>query len=468
MSIKRLVVVGGGIAGLAAAWTARRLADTVPGGLEVLVLERESAVGGKARTVRDQGYVVETGPTGFLSGRPELTRLIAEASLDGEVLPANPAAAHRFLVRKGRLREIPLHPLRFARSGLLSPFGLLRLLGEPLIPRRTGAADESVWEFAARRLGRQVADRLVAPMALGVFAGDAKRLSLSAAFPRMAALEAQYGSLLKAVAARRGSTSSGALTSFHDGMETLPRTLATRGGFEVRCGTAVMFLRLDAGRWRVGTSRDREPIPADAVLLCCEAPAAAALVLDLAPDACAALRAIPYPPVAVVALGYPRDACRGVPVGFGALIARTEGYRMLGNLWDTYLYPGRSPEGTLLIRVMFGGAVDPGVEDLVGEDLVALAVGEVERLYGIRGSPSYQRVIRWPRAIPQYDVGHRERVAAIEAAAARLPGLAIAGAGLHGVAFPDAAGSGVRAGEGMVTWLRQGAGVGEYLPNHPR
>ncbi|MEW6073038.1 MAG: protoporphyrinogen oxidase, partial [Planctomycetota bacterium] len=196
---RRVVVVGGGISGLAAAWMAWDVlaAAGAPAPDDVILLEAAPAVGGKARTIARAGWTVEGGPTGFLDNEPVLDRLIARAGL--EKLPADAAAARRFLVRGGVAREIHAHPLRLARSGLLSPAGLLRVALEPFVPRRADPADESIWDFARRRLGLQIADRLIAPLVLGVFAGDARRLSLASSFPRMAELEAEHGSLVRAL-----------------------------------------------------------------------------------------------------------------------------------------------------------------------------------------------------------------------------------------------------------------------------
>ncbi len=449
-------MVGGGIAGLSAAWAASRRAADVAGGLEVLLLERDAEVGGKARSRSGGGWLMEAGPGGFLDGRPELERLIVESGMAAERLPAAAAAARRFIYRAGRLREVAANPVAFARSGLLSAGGMLRILAEPLVPARRGGDDETVWDFAARRIGRQAADRLVLPMALGIFAGDARRLSLAAAFPRMAALERDYGSLVKALVARRGKTSTGRLTSFQHGLQSLPRALAQRGGFTVRCGAAVRAL-LRAGGGLDGSGRawgvvvaGEEPIPADAVVLAGEPYAMAPLLRPLDAGAAADLEAIPCPAVTVVALGYEAADAAGVPRGFGVLIARGEGFRALGHLWETSLYPGRGPDGHVLIRAMYGGAVDPEAGALAEDEALALARSEAERLYGIAAAPRFARVHRWARAFPQYEVGHLERVARIERAAAAFPGLAVCGNGLHGIAFADAATSGVRAGERLA------------------
>ena len=449
----RLVVVGGGIAGLAAAWSARSTAEAAGVALDVLVLERNDQVGGKARTIVRDGWMVEGGPSGFLGGRAELDRLLQASGLADSAVQARAAAKRRFLYRAGRLREIKPSPLGFARSGIMSAGGMMRIAVEPFVPRWHGTDDETVWAFAARRLGSEAADRLVSPMTLGIFAGDARRLSLASAFPKMEKLEAEHGSLIRGMIARRGRTSAGPLTSLRDGMQSLPLKLAENGGFSVRCGATVSRIeRADVG-WTVFVDGDGEGIEAEAVVIAAEPWAAAQLLRPLDAAASRALDAIPCPPVTVVALGFDASARERIPDGFGVLIARGEGFRMLGNLWETSLYPGRGPDGGILVRAMFGGAVDTPIGELGEDEMLALARLEVARLYGLTSAPVFEHVVRLKRAIPQYEVGHAGRVAAVDRAVASMPGLAVTGFGLRGVAFGDAASDGVRTGESLAHWL---------------
>ncbi len=453
MMAPRLVVVGGGISGLAAAWAARRLADERGQPLEILVLERSAVVGGKARSIARDGWLVEAGPSGFLGGRPAMERLVQEAGLSSDVVPAGVASSRRFVYRAGRMRSIVPNPIALARNGVLSVRGIGRMLLEPFIPRRLETGDETVWDFAARRLGREVADRMVRPMALGIFAGDARRLSLGSAFPRMAALEREHGSLIRGMIARKGKTSSGALSSFRHGMQSLPLALARSGRFTVRCNATVEALARADDQWQVMVAGDTAAIPADGVVLAGEPWAMASLLRPHDLTAAEALDAIPCPPIAVVALGFAPAAAARIPAGFGVLITRDEGFRMLGNLWETHLYPERSPEGHVLVRAMLGGAVDPGIGSLSEEEVVQLAKAEVARLYGITDPPVFQQVERVARAIPQYEVGHRERVARVEQALARLATIDATGFGLRGVAFADAASDGVQTGVRMAARL---------------
>lgn len=447
--MRRVVVVGGGIAGLAAAWAARSASD----GLVVRVLEQGDMVGGKARTISRDGWLVEGGPTGFLSGTPEMDRLIAACGSDLTPIPANAAAARRFILVGGRMRRATPNPVALVSSGLLSVGGMLRLLADLGIPAKRDGSDESIWAFASRRIGSEAADRLIAPMTLGVFAGDARHLSLAAAFPRMSALEREHGSLIRGMIARRGRISSGALTSFAGGMQALPGALAAHGGFQIDVRTAATRIVRAGKGWEITHSRSSAPLLADAIILAVDPAAAAALLREHDGLLAAELESIPCPPVAVVALGYGPQVQSRIPIGFGVLIARGEGYRMLGNLWDSQLFPNRAPDGHVLIRAMYGGGVDAAAASLPPGELANLARGEVARLYGLDATPVFEQVVQWPMAIPQYQLGHLERVKRIDGRTAALQGIFLTGSALHGVAFPAAAAHGVQTGERAVKWL---------------
>jgi len=501
----RIVVVGAGISGLAAARAAADRAREADSGVEVLVLERDEQVGGKARTLEEEGWLLEAGPGSFLDNEDDFRRVVEAAGFEDEQLAADEAARHRYLARDGELREVPTHPLRFATSGLLGPLGLLRVLIEPLIPavadhRRprdtadtngTGTPgqvdeaqrDESVWEFAARRLGTQVADRLVSPMVLGIYAGDARRLSLPAAMPRLASLEREHGSLIKGMLARRRESPgrelstgpSGKLSSFRRGMQSLPQALASALDITVRCGAPVTAVTRAAERgqatgkrektgagettgqgageasgdepvYHVHVQGDPEPIPAAALILAGEAFAMAGLLRELAPRTAAVLGEIEMPAVTVVGLGYGPGAAETVPRGFGVLVPRSEEIRTLGCVWDSLVFPDRSPESHLLVRAMLGGTVDRGAGDLDEEAALELARREMARLLGLPGEPAFARAIRWPRAIPQYDLDHTARVRTAQDELADRPGLYVAGNCLAGVSFARSGATGWRLG----------------------
>jgi oxygen-dependent protoporphyrinogen oxidase len=450
--VRRLVVIGGGISGLAAAW-AGRAARKPTGGLEITVLESGPDVGGAAQSIARDGWLAEAGPNGFLSGSPAIDRLIDAADLKDQLLPANTAAARRYIYWRGRIRRVTPNPFGLMRAGLLSPVGALRLLLELGVSRRPGADDESIDEFVVRRFGAEAAERLARPMTLGVFAGDARALSLPAAFPQLAALERDYGSVIRGMVARRGSGQRGKLTSFAGGMAVLPRELARRGRFDVSCNAPVNAISTADGQWRVHVTGREAPLAADAVVVATGARAASQLIRSIDPGAAAELAAIEAPAVSVVALGYGPEASPRIPVGFGVLIARDNGFRTLGNLWESQIFPGRAPAGHTLIRVLYGGGADPAAGALDHDELATLARAEVRRLYGLEHDPIFEEVIRWPQAIPQYTIGHGARVARIGQAMASHPGLFIAGAALRGVALPAAAAAGMEAGERAAALL---------------
>ncbi len=491
--MKRLVIIGAGISGLCAAHEAARHRGEVADGLEILVLEASPTVGGKARTIKRDGWLVETGPAGYLDNEPEFAELLARIGIGDEKIEANEAAARRYLLH-GRLREVKANPLAFARSGVVGPAGLLRMMAEPFIPRAAPerAETESIWDFARRRLGVEAADKLIAPMVLGVFAGDARRLSVSACFPRLVALERDHGSLIRGMIATRKKRArdqrfsngpSGKLVSFRHGLQSVAVALADSDEFTVRCdarvkGIEAVTTTLEAAtatlgtvtmadkgsdrgspRYRVLVGGDAAPIEANAVIAAGEAFANADAVADIAPEVAAALREIATPPVVVVSLGFKPQAASSFPTGFGVLIPRDQGYRILGSIWDSQLFPGRSPEGHVLVRAMLGGSVDPEVAALDDAALVELVRDELARIFGLSSAPVFAEVTNWRRAIPQYDLEHPSRVARIEAALEHVPGLFLAGNGLHGVAFSKSAVTGMRQGRRAALWLAGAANV---------
>ncbi|MFN8179201.1 MAG: protoporphyrinogen oxidase [bacterium] len=465
--MKRLVVVGAGVSGLAAGWAARRVRDGGGEPFEILVLERAAQSGGKVRTIRRDGFLVEAGPTSYLDDSLALDALIRELGLAERRQAASRAAARRYLVLGGRLRELGGNPLQFFASGILSPWGIARLFAEPFV-RPGGPETETLWEFGRRRLGREAADRLIAPMALGVVAGDARRLSAAATFPSIWELEREHGSLLRGMIAKMKArkrareagqpVTSGRLASFDEGMQALPRALAAVEGVTVRCGVDVRaVLRDRSGALAVRLAG--ETLPADAVIVATESHAAAELLQDTAPGVAARLAEIEVPPIAVVALGFDAAALPDLPAGFGALIPRPEGIRHLGSLWDSHIFAGRAPEGRVLLRLMFGGGVDPAAASLDDPSLLALAREELARYVTVSRPPVFQEIARWPRAIAQYDSAHLARRRDVDAGLARCGDVFLAGTSLAGVGVPRAVESGLAAGRLAAERLRRPSAV---------
>jgi protoporphyrinogen/coproporphyrinogen III oxidase len=439
----RTVVAGGGIAGLSLAFALRQ---RLPPDDEVVVLERGARPGGNIRTDAIDGYLCEWGPNGFLDNVPETFALISALGLDARVVRSSDAARRRYIYRHGRLHEVPTGPGAFLRSGLLSWPGKLRLAWEPFAPGPP-PGDETIHAFASRRIGREAADALVDPMVSGIFAGNARDLSLRACFAKMAEMEAQYGGLVKALIGKmreRGfrrkpdaapvGAPTGALTSFTGGTQDLIDALAARLGPALRLRTAVTGLTRQGAGWHVQTDRD-EPFDADAVVLAAPAGVSADLVEPWDVPLATTLRAIPSAPLAVVCVGYDEaevTRTRGPLDGFGFLVPRGEGLRILGALWDSSVYPGRAPGGRVLIRAMIGGAHDRSVLALSDDELLATVRTDLRRAMQLDTEPSFVRIFRHPLGIPQYTVGHLDRLAAIEARLAAWPGLFLAGNAYRG------------------------------------
>ncbi len=474
--MKRVVVVGGGISGLATAYRLAEGAKAAGLPLALTVLEAESRAGGKIVTERREGFTVEGGPNGFLDGKPETVRLARDLGLGERLLGSSDAARKRFVFRHGVLHALPESPPAFFRSQLMSLRGRLRILAEPFIPPAPPDVDESLAEFGRRRLGAEAVDALLDPMVSGVYAGDPNRLSVWACFPRIKELERDHGSLIRALLAvqraRRKAIASGQtvatgggpsgpsgkLTSFAEGTQLLVDTLATALGERVRVAAPVRDItRGEADAYQVHLDAG-ERLDADAVVLACPAYATAEILATIAPAASLAAREIGYSPAVVVALGFERAAVQHPLDGFGFLIPRSERRRILGSLWTSSIYPGhRAPDGRILLRTIVGGARNPELAGLAPDELVKLVRAELRDILGIAAEPVFHEVFAWPVAIPQYDVGHRERVARVEHGLAHLRGLFVTGNAYRGVAINDCTREAESAAARVLACLTSGA-----------
>ena len=430
MRPSRVVVVGGGVAGLATAFHLRALSPDRPP--EVVVLEGSDRAGGKVRTDVDGGCVRERGPNGFLDDVPETMDLVRALGLEGRLRRANASAANRYLFHGEGLWKIPSGPFELLATRLLPLGAKLRILAEPFVGRRQGG-DESVYDFARRRLGEEPARLLVDAMAAGVFAGDARALSLRSAFPTIHALEAEHGSLLRGLRARRRQRGgAAALRSFDGGMQVLTDALAARLGGAVRTGKRAMGLERRGSGWVVQAA-DGESFEGDAVV--CAAPAAdmAFLLGRGDPRWRTELEGIPVAPVAVVTLRYREEDAPKALRGFGFLVPSGERPRVLGVLWESTVFEGRAPAGEVLLRAMLGGARAPEVVNRADDDLVRIVREDLRLTMAIEADPLEARVFKWFQGIPQYVVGHEERLLRLEEIRAGAPGLHLTGNSYRGV-----------------------------------
>lgn len=423
------VVVGGGLSGLALALALHRRENPVT------VLEATAHPGGAARTVERDGFLLETGPNSVLDRDGAVATLATSLGL--ELRPASARAGRRYVVLGGRLRALPATPPQFLSSDVLPLSAKLRLLLEPFTRRGRPGVDESLGEFARRHLGRTVTSTLVDALQTGIWAGDVERLSAASAFPRLTEWERIHRSLLVgALKRRRAARGMGApkLASLAGGMGALCLAMASALGERVRLNAQVTGLARREDGWAVQTPAGS--VAASRVVLALPPWEASGLVRPFDGGLADALAGFPSVPVAVVHLGY-RPALEPAPEGFGFLVPSGEHRELLGTVYASSAFPFRAPEGGTLLTVLLGGAHRPELVAQPDARLVEIARAELAALLGLKRAPQLTEVFRWPRAIPQYNVGHAERVQAVNAQAARWPGLWLLGNAYGGASVPD-------------------------------
>ncbi len=438
----RVAIVGAGITGLATgAWL-----EHDHGVSDWVIVESSSRAGGKIRSEMDDGFTLEWGPQGFLDNAPDTLELVSGQGLDGDLVKADEASADRFILRRGRLRRVATSPVAFMLSSVLPLGGRLRLLGEPLARPHPGG-DETVFDFASRRIGRQAAEVLVDAMVTGVYAGDSRTLSLAATFPKMAEMEFAHGSLTRALfakareAKRAGASSGGPsgpggnLTTFAGGMVRLTDRLASSAGSRLLLKRPLQGIKRESEALLLKTEAGL--IEAEAVVMTVPATRAAALLKSPAPAAMTPLSSIGTAPIAVVMLGYADRNAFGRPVrGFGFLVPRGEDELLLGTLYCHDIFPGQAPAGSLFLRAMVGGAKAPAAVDLDDDHLLDHVRSSLARVLGADPEPDRVWIVRWEHGISQYTVGHLGRVGEAEAAATAA-GIELAGSPYRGVSVND-------------------------------
>ncbi len=438
----KTVIVGAGISGLA---TAYALLEQHPD-LELQVLEASDRPGGKVWTDKtSEGFLCERGVNAFLNNKPETLELVAKLGLSP--LASCDASRNRFVYSEGCLRQLPDSPPAFLASNLLSLPGRLRVALETVIPRGN-KSDESLAEFATRRLGREAFEKLIDPMASGVYAGDATQLSLKSCFPRIHEVENEYRSLilglirlqLKALANRESKLPSagpsGQLTSFSGGMSVLTTAIASKLGDRLQFATPVASITRQGVRYTIHLSDGRQE-EAARVILAAPAYAQSTMLRELAPEIAGLLDNIPYPSLAICCLGYKREKIKRDLNGFGFLVPSRERRQILGTLWDASIFPNRTPEGYALFRTMIGGARSSELAQLPEDKLVDLTRSEIASIMGIDMEPEFVAVYRHSKSIPQYVVRHAQRLATIESLLKKHPGLILTGNAYKGVSLND-------------------------------
>lgn len=434
----RVAVLGAGIAGLTLAHAIGRDAARRSIRLTLEVFESGDRAGGRIRTTEDSGFRIEWAANAFRTGVGPARTLLSELGLDGTRVEASAEASRRYVFSGGRLHPLPAGPASLLRFSALSPAGRLRFLAEPFFARRV-SREETVHQYAARHIGPEAARVMLGTFVKGVYAGDSNRLSVDAAFPKMRELEKKHRSLVVAMVRERAEIrrEGKTLWSLTGGMGSLMARLAESLGPALRLRMPALRLsRLpDFAAHNPFTVRfaSGEERTFDAVVVAMPAPDAAALLRDLDRDAANTLREISCAGVAMVALAFREEAFRSKPDGYGFLVAPGEDLPILGALFESNLFPERAPEGRVLVRAILGGVLSPDLLTRPDAQLIGLACQALDRAVGLKGGPEKTWVGRAPDAIPQYTLGHRERVASVMKRLGSYPGLYLAGNAYRGI-----------------------------------
>jgi oxygen-dependent protoporphyrinogen oxidase len=407
------LVVGAGISGLVCAYALRKA------GIDAHVVESSATPGGVIRSERRDGYLLEFGPQSF-NATSALLNLFRELHIEDQLVQAPPGAP-RYVLLEGKLRPVPLSPSAFMASSLLGPVTKLRVLRDILGRSSPPQNDESIAAFTRRKFSREVLDKLVGPFVSGIYAGDPEKLSLRSAFPQLYEAEKSTGSIIRGLLLsakkRTSSAEQPSLQTFREGNQTLIQALSTNLGSNLRCGVTAQCVGVsrtspDASTFEV-TLLDNgreEVVTINRLIVATPAQEAATLLGGVDPQFESALESIAYAPVAVVSLGYPKSAVQHSLDGFGFLVPRSSGLRILGTVWNSSLFPNRAPDGHVLLTSFVGGATDRGTVSLPGPEIVSTVHRELASIVAITQPPSFSHVQTWQRAIPQYNLGHMQHM----------------------------------------------------------
>jgi oxygen-dependent protoporphyrinogen oxidase len=458
--MKRIAIIGGGISGLSAAFQLER-ARAAGAPLEYVLFESGQRLGGSLLSERVEGCLVEAGPDSFLTEKSWAALLCNELGIADQIIGSNDSQRKTYIVVHGKLLAMPdglmfMVPTKLVPTALSSLFSWgtkIRMAQELLHPPRPMQGDESVGELVERHFGPEVVDRLADPLLSGVYGGDANKLSARAVLPRFVEMEEKYGSLTRAMlaahkkmaATARSQPARPLFSSLKNGMQALVDALTARlRPSSVRLRTRVRGVYAANNRWRVAIEMaDSEHY--DAVILAAPANVAGALLEGVDANVAADLMAIPYSSSVTLTLGYYADQLAKLPPGFGFLVPRSEGTRMLACTFVHNKFPHRAPQDKGVLRCFLGGARDEAVLSLSDDELLATVRNELDRILHLRERPIFSRIYRWRGAMAQYESGHLARIARIEKHVAKIPGLALAGNAYHGIGVPDCIRSGQQA-----------------------
>jgi protoporphyrinogen/coproporphyrinogen III oxidase len=451
--MKSVAIIGAGITGLTAAFRLQRE------GIPVTVYEASPRVGGPIRSVRRDGYLAECGPNSILETSALVSNLVKDVGLESRRVYCNPSAKRRYIVRNGKPIAAPDSPAKFFATPLFSTAAKLRLVGEPFVSRSL-EPEEALAHFVRRRLGQEFLDYAINPFVGGIYAGDPELLSVQQAFPKLHAVEQQYGSLILGQflgareRKRRGEVSkqSAPMFSFDTGLETLPLAIAEHLGNSVRLNCAVNLLRKTETGWEVTTDDTFEEH--SAVLLAVGAHQLAGMRIeaenfpDLSP-----LAEVVYPPVASVTLGFRRLDIQAELDGFGVLVPQAERLNILGTLFTSSLFPNRAPDRHVTLTTYIGGSRAPHLALQNRDTLVDRVLNDLRKLLGVSGPPTFEECFIFPEAIPQYNVGYGRFKQLMADAETAAPGLFISGNARCGISLSDSILSAHKGAENLENYL---------------
>ena len=472
--MKRIVIIGGGISGLAAAHRLIELTKTDRQLIQLTLLEASNRLGGTIETTNSDGFLIERGPDSFISEKPEALALAKRLGLESQLIQTNEEYRRSFILRGGRLRAVPegfqlLAPSRiwpFLTSDIFSFAGKARMAADLVLPRKitNGVNDESLASFVRRRLGTEALERMAQPMVGGIYTADPETLSLRATLPRFLEMEREHRSLILAML-RQGRVqdktlkkgTSGAryslFLSFEGGMRVLSEALAREVGncqspiVDCRLNARVDAMKFDGSSWNIASDKG-ERFTADAVCLAVPAYVAASLLNESNEDLAHKLRQIKYASTATINFGYRRAAIKHPLNGFGFVVPFVEKRSLIACTFSSVKFSGRAPEGHVLLRAFAGGALQPEIFALEETEMAERVEADLRELLGISEKPLFTEVAKWERSMPQYEVGHLEQVKQIEDPL--MPGLTLAGNAYRGAGLPDCIRSGERAAEAMI------------------
>jgi protoporphyrinogen/coproporphyrinogen III oxidase len=460
--LKSVAIIGAGITGLTAAFYLKR------NGIPVTVYEASDRVGGVIQSLRKDGYIAEFGPNTLLETSPKISQLVRDAGLQSRRLDPDPKAEARYVVRFQRPIAMPSKPLGFFNTDLFTLKAKLAVVREPFIKPRRDGTEESIAQFVVRRFNQEFLDHAIDALVAGIYAGDPHKLSVTHAFPKLKALEDNYGSMIKGQLfggrerKKRGEVAKDRAPkfSFDEGLQVLPDSLAEQLGDCVQLNTAVSKLKQTGEGWTLTlTSAGREfeaghsaVIYAGTAFKLAQLKIESEKAVDLSP-----LSEVRYPPVASVVLGFRREDVAHPCEGFGMLIPRIEGFKILGTIFSSSLFPNRAPAGHHTLTSYVGGERYPELASLPAEKLYDLVCEDLRILLGVKGKPTFQHSVFYPRAIPQYNVGYGRYRALMTEAENKAPGLFLAGHYRDGVSLSDSIVSGCNVVERVKNFVRAGA-----------